>query len=225
MMMIQPVVLCLTCTPVHIDEKRPGDPQTRLFHWQAKILDFWMRHHLIERLFHCAPFLVMIALFCAFVPATRAYAVFPLVLSVLIMTLNECIPLTPVPFNRYNTVTSGYGKYITALFVVAASTLLLVSVCSVVAIAEHASNDIYGRTSDVQHPVYWSDPRAFISAWLLIAPIVYFVSLIVSEVSIEKSGLTGLVLMKKSKPESHHRKFHTPPIELGRPGVVDGSNS
>lgn len=220
--MIPPVVLCLTCAPLHIDEKRPGDAQTRLFHWQAKLLDFWTRHHLLKHLTHCAPFLVMVALFCAFVPATRAYAVFPLVLSVLIMTLNECIPLTPVPFNRYNTVTSGRGKYITALLVVAASTLLLASVCSVVAIAERASNDIYGRTSDVQHPMYWSDPRAFISAWLLVAPIVYFASLVVSEVSVEDSGLRGLILMKKSVPGSHHRKFHTPPIELGRPGAVAG---
>ena len=224
-MVSSPVVLCLTCAPVHIDEKRAGDAQTRLFHWQTKLRDFWMKHHLLERVFHCAPFLVMVALFCAFVPATRAYTVFPIVLSVLIMISNEFIPLTPMPFNRYNTVTSGQGKYITALLLVVASTLLLVSVCSVVAMAEHASNDVYGRTSDVQHPMYWNDPRAFISAWLLIAPLVYFASLLISQVSLEASSVTGQILTKISMPGSRHRKFHTPPIELGQSAVGGGLRS
>lgn len=208
-----PVSLCLTCAPIHIDEKRPETTQTRLYHWQCKLIDFWSRHRLLRYLFHCAPLFVMLAVFCAFVPATRAYTVFPLVISVLIMTLSECIPLTPMPFNHYNTVTSGHNKYITAMFIVLASTLLLSSVYSIVAIAEHTSNDIYGRTSDIQHPMYWSDSRSVISAWVLIAPIVYFTSLIVSEVSLEKSGVASFVLTKKLMLAPHQQMSHKLPTE------------
>lgn len=188
---MQETLLCLSCKPTVIENLVPprqplsGHAESRMFHWQKAVVAFWSSKPMLFRLFRLLPILLFIvAVFCAFLPTTREYTVFPLTLSVLMMVLSELIPLTPLPLNLYNTVTSSSSRYMTALGVSMATVFVLVLTSGIMAVSERFGNRVFfERSGFTEVPrSYWSDSAIpFLSAALVVAPIAYFTSLSVSE--------------------------------------------
>lgn len=170
--------LCMTCSS---HEGHPdGDKWKRLALWQNKIRAFWSKHGLFAKLSECAPLLVILLIFCAYVPSTRKYTVYPLVLAVLLLTVNEFVPFSIVPFNHHNVITSGSNQYVTAVMVASMGTLVFLSLAGIAATSESLGNMTFGLTSSTRPVVHWSDPTTLVSTWIFIASILFFISLVVS---------------------------------------------
>ena len=119
-------ILCLTCKTTGAHKIREnvfgrGSAQHKLYFWQKKLAVFWGRHRILFLLTGTAVIWLCIALIMAFYPILRPYTLIPLVIAVLITSLREFVPLAPLPYNVFNSVTSNYDKYSTAAMVSLAS--------------------------------------------------------------------------------------------------------
>lgn len=192
------VLLCLTCVSsdttkfIAPDQPVAGDAETRMYAWQLRTSRFWAEHPAYFRFLKTSQLWLIIAIFAAFVPNTREYAVYPMIIAVLISVLGEHIPLRPLPVDIYNTVTSARGKFMCAAMLVIAATVTLLVYSGVIALSECFGNATFSRYSPARPAKYmWTDGSALVSSWLVIAPIVYISSLSVSERFVEKVDALG----------------------------------
>lgn len=180
------VLLCLTCPETKPRLGEPAacvsDPLYRMERWQKLTAGYWGSNQFLFMASKSSVLWLPLALVLAYVPETRAYAVYPLVAAVVLASLREFIPLAPVPLGTHNTITSTWGKYATAALVVMGALLLLAACGSMLAFAERLGNAVF----QVPYHTVWDRPVAWTSAAMVVTPLVYLASLSVSDRFVDK---------------------------------------
>lgn len=173
--------LCLTCPDSSGGVARQAgctaDPLFRMEQWQLLIARFWGQNNALFMASKSSMLWLSVALCLAYIPETRVYSVYPAILSVLLMSMREFIPLAPVPFGTHNTVTSTWGCYATAALVASAALLILALVGALLSFSEHLGNAALGK----QYTTHWDSDTPWVSTALVLVPLVYLSSLAVSD--------------------------------------------
>ena len=181
--------LCETCGIVTEQDLQGSPALRRLQEWQDKLALFWGTHPWVLKLLQMpVPFLCL-AIMCAFYEETRHLTVYFVVAAVVIGTLREFIPLTPVPFNVYNVVTSRGDAYYTAARMGLLSLVALAFVGAFVTVSEQLGTVRVQSVSGFNHSPrsYWSDSvLPWITCAILVVPTIYFSSLVVSNTFVAK---------------------------------------
>lgn len=180
-------VLCLTCAPTNLSRipsalRHSGNGEVRLFYWQKLLARAMGRARWLSYALSSAVVLLCLSVALAFYPITRRYACAPLLLAVLVSTLREAVPLAPVPFNVYNTVTSTFSQYATAALTSLAALGILAFYGMFVSFSERLGNVVFFLESGMasQPPSYMDKEHTWLSLALVVVPLVYTSSLLVS---------------------------------------------
>jgi hypothetical protein len=162
-----------------------SDPLYRMTRWQQLTAEYWGQRKMLFRLSKTAMLWLPLALALAYLPETRAYAIYPMLAAVILASLREFIPLAPVPMGTHNSVTSTWGKYTTAALAAMASLLLLAACGSLLAFTERLGNAYLQK----KHLTFWDRPLAWTSAAMVLVPVVYFSSLSVADRFVDQCSL------------------------------------
>ena len=156
---------------------------------------------MLFRLSKTATLWLRLALVLAYIPETRDYAIYPMLAAVILASLREFVPLAPVPMGTHNSVTSTWGKYTTAALAAMASLLLLAACGSLLAFTERLGNAF----TKTKHRTYWDHPLAWVSAAMVLVPVVYFSSLSVADRFADRS--LDQCNLRKNQGQSSAREY------------------
>lgn len=174
------MLLCLTCNETP-DVKQLNttsiDPYYRMATWQLILARFWGQHKILFKLMKTSMIWFVIAITLSYIPETRNYSIYPLIISVLLITLREFIPLTPIPYGIHNTITSTSGKFTTASLITLSSLLILITLGSFLIFSEKLGNSVLKK----KYKTNWDKPISWITSIIVIIPIIYISSLSVSD--------------------------------------------
>jgi len=151
-----------------------------MYEWQKHLSLFYGRHPWILRLTTTSVLWLGVAMLLAFYPTTREMAIIPLILAVVVMSLQEFIPLSPIPLNVYNVVSSGYGRYVSALFASLAA-LVLAGGCGILVMVSEKMGNVfffYEWEKQMEPESYWDKEMSWMNLFLIVLPIVYISSLL-----------------------------------------------
>jgi hypothetical protein len=184
-------LLCLSCAPtlpgalVPPGQPLQGHAESRLFHWQRRVVAFWSGWPTLFRLLRAAPLLLFAgAIFCAYLPGTREHAPLLLALAALLSVLAEAVPLVPLPLQRHNAVTSHAPRFAVALAVALFAVAAVALGGGVLLAAERWGNAVFFERSGFSAAPrsFWAASAApWASAALLAAPLAFFAALSVLE--------------------------------------------
>jgi hypothetical protein len=152
----------------------------KMYQWQKRLGSFYGKHSFLFGVSNTALLLFGLALLFAFYPVTREFTIIPLVLAVLLVSLREIIPLSPIPFNTYNVISSGYGRYVTALIASLAS-LAIALVCGLLVMLSEKMGTVvffYDWNKEREPESYWDKEMAWTNLFLIVVPVVYVSSLL-----------------------------------------------
>lgn len=176
-------LLCFTCGLVDDLEYRQSPALNRMKDWQEKMALFWGEYPWIFTVLRSSGLWFAIAVLTAYFDETREYTSVFVALTVLVAVSREYIPLAPVPFNVTNTVTSRQDAYTTAARMILISLVAIAFVGVFVVFAEQTGNVAIHSKSNFMYsaPSYWSkEPLPWLTVIVLVVPLLYFMSLVVS---------------------------------------------
>lgn len=180
-------LLCATCTPMTEAEIRKSTAVAIFSQWQDKLAEFWSQFPGLIGFFHTGVIWLGLTFAFSYYPETRAYAVYPALLAVLTFVLGEWLPLRPIPYAPKNVVSSRFDAYTTGGITVMFTSAILLSVGGFALAAERlgnfAAHNTWGQA--YRPPGYWSTPLPWVSLSLVVFPIVYFSSLLLSKGFVE----------------------------------------
>lgn len=178
------MLLCLSCGVVTNQDLDYSPALVRMKEWQDRLATFWGQHPYLFYLMKAAPLWLAIAVVMAYFEYTREYTVIFVSLALLTSISREVFPLTPVPFNVYNVVTSRADFYSTAARVLIVSFVGLVFVGGFIYLSEQLGN-VYAHVktdfSGESPPSYWSkEMLPWLTVIIIVFPMLYFGSLVIS---------------------------------------------
>lgn len=176
-------LLCFTCGIVSDLELRQSPALNRMKDWQEKMALFWGEYPWIFTILKSSALWFSLAVLSSYFNETREYTSLFVVLTVLVSVSREFIPLAPTPFNVMNVVTSRKDAYTTAARMIGITLLSLIFVGVFVVFAEQSGNaTLHSHTNFIESaPSYWSkEPLPWLSVIILVVPLLYFMSLVVS---------------------------------------------
>lgn len=183
------VPLCLACGSVSEYEIGNSPALQRLRDWQDRVSLFWGQRPMLYRLLSSSLIWIALAILFAFKPDHREIVPVFVVLFTLLIVAFNWFPLTPLPIQAYTVVTSREDAYSTAAISVILVAMVIAFAGVFVITAEKTGSVVFhmktGYDSDVPSPInFWSTSAIpWLSTFLLVAPPIYFASLIVSRKS------------------------------------------
>lgn len=175
--------LCLSCGAITEAEYAASPGLSRMREWREQLAAFWAAHPVFFHVLRAPLLLFSLGVACAYLPETREWTGVFVLLAVVVLLLRESLPLAPVPFNVYNTVTSREGAYWTAARMVPLFAMALAFCGVFVVLAERFGNIAFHESTDysASAPSYWgTDAFPWLGVFALGAPFLFFCSLTLS---------------------------------------------
>lgn len=180
---VDTTLLCLSCGIIQPQEYKDSPALSRMHDWQDKLSLFWGKHPYSFYITKLSMAWFAAAIICAYFDELREYTTIFLLFAVVTAVGNEFIPLTPVPFNVHNVVTSRADEYSTAVNMMI-GTLFVIGFFGVfIVMSEQAGNVAHHAKTNYQDspPSYWGvEPLPWLTVILVALPLAYFSSLVVS---------------------------------------------
>lgn len=175
-------LLCQTCEatmPVDVvpdGDAAKGHPTSRLKYWQEYLM---VTTGSVGKLLFMSPILwLIIAVWLAYLPEYRKLSVYLVIIAALASVLTEFIPLSPVPWNNFNSVTSTLPKYVTAALVAFVAVAFFSTYALCAKIAEEMGNAVFVPGALQDHwTSYWDRVSTWVVGGLVVAGVAFVASL------------------------------------------------